>query len=178
MHKLVKMFLGCLLIVNTAAIYAEEAKKMTLSSSGFLGDGALPVLYTCDGKSISPEIAWADQPAKTKSFALIMSDPDAPKGTFYHWIVFNIPASAKDVPEGNNPPVKGALIGKNDFGKEEYGGPCPPKGGVHSYVFTVYALDNTLSLQKGASAKEVIAAMQKHILAEDQIVATYSRWFK
>lgn len=170
------LLLACLLM-PTVLFAVEPAKQpITLSSSAFLDEGVLPVVYTCDGKDISPQIAWDKVPANTKSLALIISDPTAPKGVFYHWVLFNLPAKAMEVPEAMTPAVKGAVIGQNDFGKTQYNGPCPPKGSAHSYVFTVYALDTMLTLKKGAMPKDVLDAMQKHIVDQAHITAVYSRW--
>lgn len=177
MSSFFRFLVMCFCISVTAPLIAEDAaNQFTLSTTAFLDAGILPVLYTCDGKDISPQVAWATPPAKTKSFAVIVSDPIAPKGTFYHWVIFNIPAKATEIDEGMKTAIKGAILGKNDFGKEQYNGPCPPKGTAHSYIFTVYALDSTLALKKGATAKEVIAAMQNHIVGQTKLTAVYSRW--
>ena len=156
----------------------EKPPKFELSTSAFLDEGVLPVLYTCDGKDLSPQIAWTNPPPKTKSFALIMSDPLAPKGTFYHWVLFNMSAKTTEIAEGMQPLATGSVLGQNDFGKTQYNGPCPPKGSAHTYIFTVYALDSNLSLKKGATAKDVLAAMQKHMLGQSKLTAVYSRWIQ
>lgn len=184
---LVRLILLAVGLVCSGFIFADDkvdAKPeqkpgpFTLSTSAFLDEGVLPVLYTCDGKDISPQVGWANPPQKTKSFAVVMSDPLASNGTFYHWVLFNVPTKIAEIPQGMEKPMSGAMFGKNDFGKEQYNGPCPPKGGAHTYIFTVYALDATLPLKHGATAKEVLAAMQKHIVGQNKLTAVYSRWIQ
>lgn len=109
---------------------------MEITSKDFEHEEMIPIEFTCDGEDISPQLEWKGAPAGTKSFALICNDPDAPAGDWVHWIVINIPSKVKEIPQGG--PVPGTLI-KNDFGREKYGGPCPPSG-VHRYFFTLYAL--------------------------------------
>ena len=177
MSSLIRFLLALSCLGVTLPLLAEDAKNaFNVTTSAFLDEGILPVLYTCDGKDISPQLAWANPPDKTKSFAVIASDPMAPKGTFYHWLLFNVPAKTTEIDEGMKTVIKGAVLGKNDFGKEQYNGPCPPKGTAHTYIFTVYALDSTLPLKAGAASKEVIAAMQKHIVGQTKLTAVYSRW--
>jgi Raf kinase inhibitor-like YbhB/YbcL family protein len=149
---------------------------MTLTTNGFLDQGTLPVLYTCDGKDVSPQLTWEGVPDKTQSLALILSDENAPKGTFYHWVVYNVPKSITSIDQGIEKSPGGSLFGKNSFDKEKYNGPCPPKGDSHTYVFRLYALDTKLSLPKGADAKTVLQAMDKHILGKVDLSAVYSRW--
>lgn len=166
--------------VITGAANADNApaNAFTLNTTAFLDQGVLPVLYTCDGKDISPEISWTNPPAKTKSFAVIMTDPSAPNGTFYHWAAYNIPTSAKELVEGNTPAPKGTQVGTNSWGKAQYNGPCPPKGAVHTYVFTFYALDNILKLTGKVDAKAVLDATKGHVLGTATLTAVYSRWIK
>jgi len=149
---------------------------LALSSTSIQG-GRVPSQYTCDGADTSPQLSWSAPPAGTKSFALIMADPDAPGGTFVHWVLYDIPVATRELPAGV--PKQGQLSdnsrqGKNDFGRTGYGGPCPP-GGTHHYVFTLYALDTTLGLSSGASRSRVESAMKGHILARGELTATYSR---
>ena len=134
----------------------------------------IPVRYSCDGEDVSPPLDWSDPPAGTQSFALIMDDPDAPGGTWDHWILFNIPAEVRNLPEAGSAGEIGAISGKNSWGRSDYGGPCPP-GGTHRYFFKLYALDTTLSLDESAGKEQVLAAMEGHILGEAELMGTYSR---
>ncbi len=149
-----------------------------LTSTAFEPNGTIPKKYTCDGPDVSPPLAWNDPPAGTQSFALIVDDPDAPAGTWVHWVLFNLPASARALPE-NVPKVEqiadGALQGRNDFRRIGYGGPCPPRGPAHRYFFKLYALDTRLGLRAGASKADVERAMAGHILAQGELVGRYGR---
>ena len=150
-----------------------------LTSTAFANGDPIPVKYSCDGEDISPPLAWADPPKGTQSFALIMDDPDAPVGTWDHWIVFNIPANTygleEDLPiTGINQVPEFISIAKNSWSRNDYGGPCPP-GGTHRYFFKLYALDIILSLDENADKSQVLAAMEGHILAEAELMGTYSR---
>ena len=134
--------------------------------------------YTCDGKDISPELAWSGAPDGTKSFALICDDPDAPVGTWVHWVVYNIPSHATGLPKGV-PTIKelpdGTRQGINDFHRIGYGGPCPPRGPAHRYFFKLYALDTKLDLPPGATKEQVLEAMKGHVLGEAQLMGKYER---
>jgi Raf kinase inhibitor-like YbhB/YbcL family protein len=134
---------------------------------------AIPKQYTGDGKNLSPPLAWQDLPAQTKSLALICEDPDAPRGTFTHWVLVNIPVTVHELPEGGVP--AGALQGSNDFRRVGYGGPAPPAGKPHRYFFRLFALDGPVGLDSGATREKLLAAMQGHILAEGQLMGTYKR---
>jgi hypothetical protein len=143
-----------------------------LTSSAFTEGSTIPKKYTCDGEDISPALEWSGVPQGTKSLALIVDDPDAPVGTFVHWVLYDIPADATGLPEG----VTGTgTLGKSSFGKTGYGGPCPPKGPAHRYYFKLYALDTALGLKAGSTKAEVEKAMQGHILAQGQVMGKYSR---
>lgn len=149
-----------------------------LYSDVFPAEQPIPVRFTCDGQNLSPKLSWHDTPAGTRSLALIVDDPDAPKGTFTHWLVYNIPPHIHDLPEGTPGTdylPQGALQGKNDFGDMSYGGPCPPKGAAHHYQFTLYALDIPLTLGAGASVEKLRDAMRGHILGEARMRGTYQR---
>ena len=151
---------------------------LSISSSAFQEGERIPTKYTCEGQDISPTLMWGESPAGTRSFALIMDDPDAPGGVFTHWVLFNLPADTRELPEAvpaQSPLPSGALQGKSDFGKTGYGGPCPPPGSPHRYQFTLYALDQPLDLKSGASKKQVLEAMQGHILAQGQLTGIYQR---
>jgi Raf kinase inhibitor-like YbhB/YbcL family protein len=149
-------------------IYAAD---MTLSSQAFADGMAIPVLYTCDGKDISPDLHWSNLPAKTQSIAIILSDEDAPNGVFYHWVLFNIPTKTTELAEATT-----TLAGKNTWGKSQYNGPCPPKGALHHYTFTLYALDEKLSLPATTDAPTLLKTMQGHILGQATLKMGYSRW--
>ena len=148
-----------------------------IKSPAFVPGGKIPGKYTCDGMDISPPLTWTSGPEGTKTFALICDDPDAPMGTWVHWVLFNLPADITEFHE-NVPPEKelesGAKQGMNDFRKIGYGGPCPP-GGVHRYFFKLYALDTEINLEAGATKAELLKAMEGHILAEGQIIGRYER---
>ncbi|WP_244532974.1 YbhB/YbcL family Raf kinase inhibitor-like protein [Geitlerinema sp. PCC 9228] len=156
---------------------SESVQTMELTSRAFSANQQIPSKYTCDGDDISPPLSWSEPPAGTQSFALICDDPDAPVGTFVHWVWFNIPADTRQLPESianeANPSV-GGIQGKNNFGKLGYGGPCPP-GGNHRYFFKLYALDTQLSLEAGANKSQVVEAMEGHILANAELVGRYQR---
>ena len=151
--------------------------KISVTSSAFKDGEMIPSKYTCDGDDISPEISWAGIPAGAKSIAMISDDPDAPRGTWVHWVIYNIPPQSMGLP-GNVPPDKmlgdGSLQGMNDSRQTGYGGPCPP-GGVHRYFFKVYALDAKLSLGPNATKKDLEEAMKGHILADGQLMGRYKR---
>ena len=152
--------------------------KMALTSQSFEPDGFIPAKYACDGEDITPDLAWSGAPEGTETFALIVDDPDAPRGTFTHWVVYNIPASVAGFEEGKSAfeIVKaGASQGRNDFGQSGYGGPCPPAGKPHHYHFRLYALDRTLDLPSNVPRSTVTGAMKGHVLAEAEIVGLYRR---
>ena len=152
-----------------------------ITSSAFAHGQPIPAQYACTGagieKDVSPPLAWGEPPAGTQSFALIMDDPDAPGGTWVHWVLFNIPASARGLPEsiGANPTLPDGIIsGRNSWGTTGYGGPCPP-GGTHRYFFKLYALDETLAIPAGASSDELEKAMAGHILAQTELMGTFAK---
>ena len=148
-----------------------------LVSSAFQEGGMIPADYTCDGKDISPPLSWSGVPEQAVTLALICDDPDAPLGTWVHWVLYNLPASVRELPAGVPPDERlanGALQGRNDFRRLGYGGPCPP-GGTHRYYFKLYALDKALDLKPGATKKELLKAMEGHVLAEGQLMGRYKR---
>ena len=154
-----------------------EEPDLRLMSSAFLQGDPIPAAFSCDGENISPRLTWTNPPDVPLSFALILDDPDAPVGTWVHWVLFNIPAEARSLPESIGPdPVlsNGALHGSNSWNSIGYGGPCPP-GGEHRYFFKLYALDSVLELEVGATKEQVLAAMEGHILAQTDLMGTYSR---
>jgi Raf kinase inhibitor-like YbhB/YbcL family protein len=156
----------------------EGEMALTVSSSTFKEGDRIPAKYTCQGQDVSPPLAWGEPPAGTQSFALIVDDPDAPGGVFTHWVLFNIPPDSRNLPEAVPTQAElasGALQGKTDFGRTGYGGPCPPPGHPHRYQFTLYALDQPLGLEGGTSKKQLLSAMEGHILAQGQLTGTYQR---
>lgn len=160
---------------------AAAPSTFLLSSTDFMNGAAIPARFTCDGPNISPLLSWTAPPAGTQTFVLIMDDPDAPRHTWVHWLVYDIPADASGLPD-NLPPKPeletGARQGMNDFHEFGYGGPCPPKGPAHRYFFRLYALDTRLGLLPGALRPDVERAMQGHILAEVELMGLYARAVK
>jgi hypothetical protein len=151
-----------------------------LESSAFIDGASIPRQHTCDGQDLSPALAWTGEPSGTRAFALICDDPDAPRGTWVHWVLYDLPAAAHAVAPGLSTDAElkepaGARQGKNDFGRTGYGGPCPPPGPAHRYFFKVYALDREIGLPGGKTKAEVEAAMKGHVLAEAQLMGMYRR---
>jgi hypothetical protein len=149
-----------------------------LKVQSFSNGGKIPRQYTCDGADVSPALQWGEAPAKTQGFALIVDDPDAPGGTWTHWMIWNIGREVTALPEGMPKvpePAKGALQGRNDFKRVGYGGPCPPPGRPHRYFFRLYALDARLDVKAGAGRSELERAMKRHVLAETEWMGTYGR---
>lgn len=156
-----------------------DLANIVLKCPGFKEGERLPKDYTCEGKNISPNLVWENVPEGTKSFVIICDDPDAPGKTWVHWVIFNIPATAKQISEGvaSLPTLPdGSIQGKNDFGKIGYGGACPPKGGGdHRYFFKIYALDITLALNSGVRKEDVKNRMKEHVLGQGILMGVYSR---
>lgn len=152
--------------------------NLKLSSPAFAAGAAIPVKHTCDGPDLSPALRWTEPAAGTQSFALIADDPDAPVGTWVHWVLYDLPPSTRSLEE-NVPKherlTAGGTHGVNDFGRIGYGGPCPPPGKPHRYFFKLYALDAKLDLKPGANKAAVEHAMQGHILAQGELMGTYKR---
>ncbi|MBD2184711.1 YbhB/YbcL family Raf kinase inhibitor-like protein [Aerosakkonema funiforme] len=150
---------------------------MKLESDAFSANGTIPSKYTCDRQDFSPPLKWDAPPTGTQSLALIVDDPDAPMGTFVHWVLYDLPTEITNLPEAvpNDATLaSGGTQGKNDFGKLGYGGPCPPSG-THRYFFKLYALDRYLELASGATKEQLEAAMNGHILAAAELIGRYSR---
>jgi hypothetical protein len=144
---------------------------MKITSSAFEHEGKMPSKYTCDGENVSPPLEFVDVPEDAKSLALVMDDPDAPAGTFDHWLTWNIPANAKSIGEGKEPE---GVQGTTDFGGKGYGGPCPPSG-EHRYFFKLYALDTELDLPEGSSKEDLEKSMEGHIVEQAVLMGKYSR---
>ncbi len=160
-----------------ATMNSQTDRDFRLSSPAFEPGQTIPVKYTCDGMDISPPLAWSHPPGDAASFALIMDDPDAPAGIWVHWVIFDMPADARELPEGVPPdPVleAGSVQGTNSWGRVGYGGPCPPRG-THRYFFKLYALDTALGLESSATKADVLAAMEGHVLAQAELMGVYQR---
>jgi len=159
----------------------EEAEApppaFELSSPSITPGESIPVKYSCDGEDISPELNWANAPEGTNSFALILDDPDAPGGTWVHWVLYNIPADKEGLLEGASVKAEfedGSLQGLNGWGRADYGGPCPPNG-THRYLFSLYALDGPLETESELSKESLLAEMEGHILEIVELMGTFSR---
>ena len=151
---------------------------LQVTSTAFSPGGMIPKKSTCDGADVSPQLAWTDPPAGTESFALIADDPDAPVGTWVHWLLYDLPASTRELAEGvpkQEQLPSGARQGRNDFGKIGYGGPCPPPGKPHRYLFKLYALDAKTNLKAGATKGDAERAMKGHVLGQAELMGRYSR---
>jgi Raf kinase inhibitor-like YbhB/YbcL family protein len=172
-----------LTIVRSAPVTAapvQEAQKMAfaLSSSSFPREGEIPKKFTCDGADVSPELSWSSAPQGTQSFVLIADDPDAPSGTWTHWVLFNVPATTKSLSAGVarvDELPGGERQGRNDFHKIGYNGPCPPPGKAHRYFFKLFGVDKLLDAKPGASRQEVEQAMQGHVLGKAEWMGKYQR---
>jgi len=149
-----------------------------LASSALRQNDRIGKEYTCEGSDMSVPLSWEGAPAGTKSFALIADDPDAPRGPWVHWVLYDIPADVRELSAGigrEESLQNGAKQGKNDFGKTGYGGPCPPGGPAHHYHFKLYALDQMTGLKSRATKDHLLGAMKGHVLAETQLIGTYKR---
>jgi Raf kinase inhibitor-like YbhB/YbcL family protein len=147
-----------------------------LTSPAFQAGGTIPKQFTCDGADVSPALSWLEPPGGTQSFSLIVDDPDAPAGTWVHWVLYNLPSSTRSLPEGMDKErerADGSRQGRNDFGKIGYNGPCPPKGPAHRYFFKLYALDSKLELKPGATKADLERAMKGHVLGHAEVVGKF-----
>jgi len=155
----------------------QDKSEIKLTSAAFKEGEPIPRAYTCDGVNISPPLEWSGVPKTAKTIAIVCDDPDAPAGTWVHWVLYNLPADNIGLVE-NLPAIEtlraGGFQGKNDFGKIGYGGPCPPSG-THRYFFKIYALDSELPLKAGATKAELMKAMEGHIVLQGQLIGTYRR---
>ena len=162
---------------HSAAASGRTNSTITLSSDSFAA-GVIPKQFTCDGVDVSPQLSWTAAPPETRSLVLTMTDPDAPGGTFTHWVVFNLPANTSFLEAGHmkqDRPSDGSRQGRSDFGKIGYGGPCPPRGSTHRYFFDLFALNSMLDLPPGATRAQVEDAMNTHVLARAKLMARYGR---
>lgn len=154
------------------------SEAFNIQAEAFQAGADIPRKFSCQGSDASPALAWTEPPAGTRSLALIADDPDAPGGTFVHWVLYDVPATARRLTEAVPPGeeiVGGGRQGTNDFGKIGYGGPCPPPGKPHRYFFKLYALDRKLNLKAGASKPDIEQAMKGHILAKTEVMGRYAR---
>ena len=156
---------------------SDELMPIVVKSTAFTEDHAIPVKHTADGADVSPPLTWSGVPHGTRSLVLLCEDPDAPRGTWSHWVLFNLPPETRELPEGVSRAKlpAGAVEGTNDFGKPGYGGPSPPPGAPHRYYFKLSALSVELKLPAGAKRQEVLAAMDGHVLGEGWLMGTYGR---
>jgi Raf kinase inhibitor-like YbhB/YbcL family protein len=162
----------------TSASSAADSMAFTISSSSFPNGGEIPRKLTCDGADISPQLSWSQPPAGTQSFSLIADDPDAPVGTWTHWVLFDLPSSTTTLPEGIGKSVDlpgAGRQGLNDFHKIGYGGPCPPPGKPHRYFFKLFALDRSLGLKQGSTRQALQQAMNGHVLQSAEWMGKYRR---
>jgi hypothetical protein len=182
-HRILSMI--SLVALVAAGMFAAQTPRgkggtvsLTLSTTEFQYGGTVPKKCTCDGADVSPALVWNNPPFGTQSFALIVDDPDAPGGTWVHWVLYDLPPEtrnlAENVPKQENL-GNGARQGRNDFRRIGYNGPCPPPGAAHRYFFKLYALDAKLNLKPGATKAEVERAMTGHVLAQGELVGRYKR---
>jgi Raf kinase inhibitor-like YbhB/YbcL family protein len=171
----------CICALFSGKLFSQAtggAMALHITSPDFSEGETIPKKFTCDAQDVSPKLEWNKPPANTGSFALIMDDPDAPAGTWVHWVLYDLPADAKELPERvprQEQLAGGARQGRNDFGKIGYGGPCPPPGKPHRYFFKLYALDTRLNLKSGATKADLERAMKGHILAQAELIGRYGR---
>ena len=173
-----------LTLVACLAVEGEEpgSDPMEISSSAFQAEGRIPTRFTCDGEDVSPPLSWTGLPDGTRSLVLIMDDPDAPPGTWVHWVLYGLPGESRGLDEGvakserlDDGSLQGACWGVRSFSRVGYYGPCPPPGSPHRYVFRLYALDAKLDLPPRETKDRVLQALEGHVLAEAQLVGLYGR---
>lgn len=167
------------LLLFTALVHAaQKASGFVLVSSAFKAGGTIPRVHTCDGADRSPALSWSGLPEGTRSLALVCDDPDAPVGTWDHWVLYNIPPDRSGLPEGIPSADRlpdGSLHGLNSWKRTGYGGPCPPPGKPHRYFFRLYALDGPLTLPPGSTKRELLQAMKGRVLGQTELMGTYGR---
>ena len=169
MIKILTVLISVLVILPAGVLAEEGGSAMKLTSTAFKHNGNIPIQYTCQGDDINPPLSISDIPEGTKSLALIIDDPDAPSKTWVHWVVFNIPVTT-EIQENIVPGKQGY----NDFGRNDYGGPCPPSG-THRYFHKLYALNKVLGLGEGITKSELEAAMKGNILAQAELIGLYKK---
>jgi len=175
----VTAMLGCLVTAGGAdKPNPKKVMNLQITSTAFSEGQTIPAKYSCEGSDASPPLKWTNAPANTKSFALIADDPDAPAGTWVHWVLYDLPPNTTGLPEdvAKTQFIAGnAKQGLNSWPRLGYGGPCPPPGKPHRYFFKLYALDTMLDLKPGVTKKDLLKAMEGHVLAEGQLMGTYQR---
>ena len=162
-----------LFIVLSGLTVEGYSTSLSIQSPAFVTNTKVPSQYTCNGIDTSPPLTWVDTTTTTKSYVLIVDDPDAPGGVWDHWVLFNIPPTSRQLVEGEDIPTS-AISGKNSWGVTGYRGPCPPSG-THRYFFKLYALDILLTLNETASKQDVMNAMSNHIIATDELIGLYTK---
>lgn len=175
---IVSLALAAVVIGALSGSSAPAPASLELRSTAFQPGGDIPKKFTCSGSDVSPALEWGEPPAGTRSLALIVDDPDAPAGTWVHWVVFDLPASARRLPEDVSKSESvpgGGRQGVNDFKKTGYGGPCPPPGSPHRYFFKIYALDKSLELGAHSTKESVEGAMKGHVLAQGELIGRFRR---
>ena len=168
------VLIGVIILLVTV----QTAPAFDLQSAAFLSGGEIPAKYTCDGRDVSPALRWTDPPAGTKGFALVSDDPDAPGGTWVHWVLYGIPPAVRELPEAVPDLDTVAGIGRqgtNDFKRIGYGGPCPPRGPAHRYIFSLYALDAETSLSSGKRKTDLLRVIEGHVLGRAELMGRYQR---
>lgn len=166
----------CVPLPGDSSLRGGPVMALQLTTSAFPSGGAIPKKFTCDGADVSPALSWNEPPAGTQAFAMIMDDPDAPAGTWVHWVLYDLPSNARSLSEGvpKDPELaSGAHQGRNDFRKIGYGGPCPPPGAAHRYFFKLYALDSKMNLKSGATKAELERTMKGHIVAQAELIGRF-----
>ena len=175
---LVKKVGSSLIFLIVVGWWGGLAMAFEIRSPAFEENGVIPQKYTCDGEDLSPPLSWVDPPEGTKSFTLVSDDPDAPVGTWVHWVLYEVPEAARQLPEGvsaDETLSDGTLQGLTDFRRVGYGGPCPPAGSYHRYYFKLYALDTKLTLPPRATKTKLLEAMKGHVLGEAELMGRYKR---
>lgn len=164
-----------MLILTLCCIATAHAANFVLKSKGFVNNGKIPSIYTCDNGNLSPQLSWENAPANTQSFVLVITTTDWSDQDIYFWTLYNIPSNVKSLPQGANDDLPdGVLVGMNFYNESNYHGPCPPDNRVHHYVFTIYALDSKLALPDGADPVEVLGKIKSHIINQAQLIGDYS----
>jgi Raf kinase inhibitor-like YbhB/YbcL family protein len=156
--------------VSPSPANGTTVMSVTITSASFAANAPIPVDHTCDGADQSPQLSWTSMPGTTRSIAVVLDDPDAPSGTFTHWLLWNVAAETRTLPPGA---MGGGMAGTNDFGKVGYNGPCPPKGKLHHYRFNVYGLDTILKLKATDKRSDLDTALHGHVVAQGMLAGTF-----
>lgn len=169
-----RRFSGILIFALVAILISPLTMAFSLSSSDFQNNGFIPQIYTCHGSNINPQLSWSGEPSIAKSYILILSDPDAPSGVWYHWIIYNIPAGSHAISRASTILPGSSIVLKNSWGNSRYDGPCPPSG-THHYWFTLYALNTTLNLSPDTTLPTLKSAMKNKIVGVAKIMGKVSQ---